>query len=1094
VLYADGRNPATQPEIQIPLRIFARIRYLLVLLISRRSRLYEVLRLLRMQMRQNGLKALFQRDTWTLVLSRFKFQYILNHLSQVGDYQTWLKGREPSKRALFRQKKQAERLTFRPLVSIITPVYNPAPGVLRDTIQSVSAQTYSNWEFCLANGSMTDLGKSNEDIRDVLDSASKADPRIKIIHLEKNLGISGNTNAALGIARGEFILLLDHDDLLAPDLLFEVVRKLNDEPADVVYYDEDIVSADKLLRRFPWFKPSALSPDLMLSTNYLMHSVIRRSLVEELEGFDSAVDGAQDWDLALKLVERANRVRFVHIPRVFYHWRAVPGSVASDADAKPWAAASQKRCLETHLRRSGAPEARIEFPGKGIVHVQWPVTDAAGCVRKVSIIIPTRDKVEYLSACIRSIIEKTSYPGYEIIVVDNNSSDPETLAYLESLPQNNIRVLAYPHPYNFHKINNFAASKAEGEIFVFLNNDTEVLSSDWLSELAGWVSRPEIGIAGAKLLRPDETIQHAGIIMGMLGHGSHVFDGAQENTYGPFGSSEWVRNYQAVTGACLAIRKQVFLELGGFDEIYQVGYGDIDLCLRCGRVGYRVIYTPFARLMHHEGGTRGLSQPAGDVLRASYFMLEQATFHGQILSHGQNLSAGRTLSADPYYNPNLSRLERIPTLARRGEEPIELRLLSILESFDLVAAPAYQFKGGALFPDIPDRKKTKKSHAYLIAHEMFRTGASILLLDLAKFLDSSDWQVTILTPTEGTLLDSCQKANIRVEVVSSLLSDARLLIPYLADADLIISNTILTYRLIHAAKAFGVPSIWWIHESNFGLKFAQEHPGVIQAMKAANTVIFPSENIRRLYSEALYQTTEPENFITIYTGIHEPLIDHGTSTNRFDREQSFYNMVLIGTIEHRKGQDIFIEAFTSMPAEIQAKLCCYLIGRHLDTLSADRKFYQQILKDIRPLPNIQLLGELPEADVHQILSQADLFVLPSRDEVLPVTILEAMAFATPILTTRVGGIPEIIENGVNGVLVDAEDPIALRDQMVRLVQDPELGKRLGQAARQTYDTRLTYATFTQQIIRLVDGLFSANKRTNFVRDHPKDENPEGGRP
>jgi O-antigen biosynthesis protein len=1036
------------------MRIIARLRYLLILLISRRSRLYEVLRLVRMQMRQNGLRALFQRDTWVLVLSRFKIQYIINHLSRVGDYQSWLEGREPSSWKLSRQRKQAKTFPYQPLVSVITPVFNPSPDVLRDTIHSVVAQTYPRWEFCLANGS-----PGNQDVREVLNSACKTESRIKIVDLEQNLGISGNTNSALRIAQGDYIVLLDHDDLLAPDLLYELVLNLNEDPdADVVYYDEDTISADKLLRQFPWFKPSAPSPDLMLSTNYLMHSVIRRSLVNELAGFDSQMDGAQDWDLALKLIER--QAKLVHIPRMFYHWRAVPGSVASDANAKPWAYTAQKRCLEAHLARLGVPDAQVEFPSSGTVHIRWPIT--AG---KVSIIIPTRDKVDYLAACITSILEKTSYPDYEILVVDNNSTDTETLSYLDQIRSHDlIRVLPYPHPYNFHRINNFAARQANGSILVFLNNDTEVLEPDWLGELAGWVARPEIGIAGAKLLHPDGTFQHAGMVMGMLGHGSHVFDGAPENTYGPFGSSEWYRDYQAVTGACLAIRKQVFTELGGFDETYRVGYGDIDLCLRCNQAGYRVIYTPFARLMHHEGGTRGFSLPPGDVLRASYYMLSQAT------------------SQDRYYNPNLSHMERIPTLVKRGEEPREWRLLSILESFDLIAPPAYRFKDGALFPDGPflaphgqklaDRNKQadelcpQAPRAFLITHELSRTGAPILLLEMAKYLAKMGWQVTMLSPTEGSLHESCDQANIKVELVASLLNDARLLIPYLADADLVMANTILTFRMIHAAQAFGVPGIWWIYESGFGSQFTREHPAAAQAMQSADAVIFASENTREIYTEF----TRMDNIHTIYTGIDvlPPAREHCSQPLELDRD--FYNVVLVASIEHRKGQDIFLQAYASLPSEIQAKMRCYLIGRHLDTLSADRKYYQQILKDIRSLPNLLLLGELPEPDVHYILDQADLFVLPSRDEVLPVTIIEAMAFGRPILTTRVGGIPEIIENDINGILVDAENPAALRDQMVRLVRDADRGKRLGLEARKTYESRLTYATFTQKVMKLVDEL------------------------
>ncbi len=302
----------------------------------------------------------------------------------------------------------------------------------------------------------------------------------------------------------------------------------------------------------------------------------------------------------------------------------------------------------------------------------------------------------------------------------------------------------------------------------------------------------------------------------------------------------------------------------------------------------------------------------------------------------------------------------------------------------------------------------------------------------------------MLSPTEGSLHESCDQANIQVELVASLLSDARLLLPYLVETDLILANTILTYRMIHAAEAFGIPSMWWIYEFGFGAQFTKDHPAAAQAMQAADAVIFASENTRSLYEEYVGQ----ENAHTIYTGIDVPAPMRESCSKPIDLNPEFFNVVLVASIEHRKGQDVFLKACTNLPPEIQAKMRCYLIGRHLDTSSVDRKFYQQILKDIRPFPNIQIPGELPEPDVRYLLSQADLFVLPSRDEVLPVTILEAMALAKPILTTRVGGIPEIIQNDVNGILVEADNAEALRDQMVRLVGDLELGERLGKEAQQ----------------------------------------------
>ncbi len=431
------------------------------------------------------------------------------------------------------------------------------------------------------------------------------DRRIQATFLDANLGISGNSNQALSMAHGEFVVLLDHDDLLAPNLLYEVVRLLNqDHTADIIYYDEDKVSEDGTNRRDPWFKPGRWSPDLLLSTNYLMHSVIRRTLLLEANGFDSQMDGAQDWDLSLRLTSKPRQIR--HIPRVLYHWRQMPGSAARDANAKPWALPAQERCVAAQLERMEVPGARVVFPSLGRVRVLWPSTGM-----KVSIIIPTKDKVELLRDCLSSILAQTSYPDYEIILVDTGSTADETRSYYAELAaEPRVRIVEYSGAFNYSLANNLGVQHASGELLLFLNNDTAALDPDWLDELAGWAARPEVGVVGCKLLRPDGTIQHAGIIMGLAGHGSHIFEGEREDHYGLFGSSEWYRDYLAVTGACMAMRREVFEELGGFDPAYQIGYGDIDICLRAGAASYRVVYTPFARVLHHEGATRGFNRAA----------------------------------------------------------------------------------------------------------------------------------------------------------------------------------------------------------------------------------------------------------------------------------------------------------------------------------------------------------------------------------------------------------------------------------------------------------------------------------------------------
>jgi GT2 family glycosyltransferase len=604
---------------------------------------------------------LFEREgAWAVVRGGFikLFALVAHHpkapWSHAGPdpYQVWIANTEPDAQELARQRQQAETLTLQPLISFITPVYNPPPQVLRATLESVLAQTYGRWELCLADG-----GSADPQVQAILDEFARRDPRIRVERLESNLGISGNSNRALAMARGEFIALLDHDDLLAPDMLWEVVRLLNTAPdADILYFDEDHITEDGAVRHLPMLKPDSWSPELLLSTNYLMHSVLRRALVEAVGGFDPAMDGTQDWDLLLRCTEQTDRV--LHIPRVLYHWRQVPGSAASGV-RKPGTFERQLRCVEAHLKRQGIAEPQASFPLPGFVRVVWPAQGA-----KVSIIIPTKDKVKYLRKCVDSILERTAYPDYEVLLVDSGSSQPETREYYAALRQEpRVRLLDFPPPFNYSAANNFGANQATGSLLLFLNNDIEILEPDWLEELARWAERPESGAVGAKLLYADDTIQHAGVVMGMEGIASHVFWDMPEHACGLFGCLDWYRNYMAVTGACMLMRREVFEAVGGFDENYVLVFSDVKICLDIIKQGYRNIYTPFARLRHYEGASRAASIPPHDLLRA-YTELRAYVETG-----------------DPYFNPNLSYAVRRPTLmpsaqASRADRLLRLRTLA----------------------------------------------------------------------------------------------------------------------------------------------------------------------------------------------------------------------------------------------------------------------------------------------------------------------------------------------------------------------------------------------------------------------------------
>ncbi len=626
---------------------------------SRRGRLVELAVKSWRIVRQNGCRNLVGR-LWRKVCMRFGIG--TRGFLPPATYRAWLDLHEPTEEMLERQRRQALALAYRPLISFITPVFDAPPEVLRETLGSVLAQTYDHWELCLVDG-----GSQAKEVEALLREFAARDRRVRIRFLETNRGISGNTNLAMAMARGEFLAFLDHDDTVSPDLLFEVVRRLNEkrhEPqADILYFDEDILSADGRTREEPFFKPD-WSPDLFLCVHYLTHAVVRRSLASAVGPLDSAMEGAQDWDFMFRCVEAAARIE--HIARVLYHWRKGPASSAGRVSAKPYALPAQLRAVESHCRRIGLSSAQAHFPAPGTLRVVWP---ASG--NKVSIIIPTKDKVKLLRRCLRSILERTSYENFEIIVVDNQSRQAATHAYYRSLAgAARVRILDYPDPFNYSTANNRGASQASGELLLFLNNDTEVLDEGWLAELVRWADRPEIGAVGTKLLYPNRTVQHAGVVLGMESFCGHVYRGVAQDHRDMFGALDWYRNYLAVTGACLMMRRQAFNLVGGFDEGYRIGYSDIEICLRLVQQGYRVVYTPFAPLLHYEGRTRFNHLPRPDIRRAYQHL-------------GPTIEAG-----DPYFNPNLSYGSCLPTLAEPNEEPCRERLRRVVRETGTLAEPS----------------------------------------------------------------------------------------------------------------------------------------------------------------------------------------------------------------------------------------------------------------------------------------------------------------------------------------------------------------------------------------------------------------------
>lgn len=565
----------------------------------------------------------------------------------------------PAPEALKALAHQAADFPRRPLISIVVPVYNTPERWLLKAVESVRAQTYPRWELCLA-----DDASPEPHVRPLLEKLAASDPRIKVAYREKNGHISAASNSALELATGEYIGLLDHDDELVPHALHEVVALLNAHPdTDLVYSDEDKIDEEGR-RHEAYFKPDWL-PDLFRAQNYISHfTVYRAALVREVGGFRVGYEGSQDWDLALRVIERiADDSRIRHIPKVLYHWRAIPGSTALMLSEKNYPLEAARRALTDHFARRDEKVTLHHVPGDHW-RVQYPLPDEPPLV---SLVIPTRNGLKFLQRCVDSILEKTTYPHYEIVIVDNGSDDEATLGYLQSLNEGrhpmlrelraasqasvvpgkarvpDVRVLRYDAPFNYSAINNFAVAKAEGELVGLLNNDLEVITPGWLEEMASQALRPGVGCVGAMLYYPNDRIQHAGVIVGLGGVAGHAFRDYPRGTEGKFNRARLVQNYSAVTAACLVIRKTIYQQVGGLDEReLKIAFNDIDFCLKVRAAGYRNLWTPFAELYHHESVSRGAE--------------DTPEKHERFRSEVETMLARwpEPIRHDPAYNPNLS--------------------------------------------------------------------------------------------------------------------------------------------------------------------------------------------------------------------------------------------------------------------------------------------------------------------------------------------------------------------------------------------------------------------------------------------------------
>jgi GT2 family glycosyltransferase len=522
-----------------------------------------------------------------------------------------------------------------PLFSVVMPVFNPSPIWLEAAIESVLAQTYPRWELCIADDSST-----NPEVRALLERFSQQDPRIRVIFREANGHIAAASNTALAEATGDFVALLDHDDELSSHALACVAEAISRNPGVALLYSDEDKIDENGQRYDPYFKCD-FNYELFLAQNMISHlGVYRKAVVDAVGGFREGFEGSQDYDLALRVLEHSGAQNIVHIPRVLYHWRATPGSTARDSGEKAYSVTAARRSVQEHLTRSGRGGLVSPAPMAPMHHrVRYALPDV---LPLVSIVIPTRDRADLLSVCLESLFSVTHYPNYEVIVIDNGSSEAATHDLFARLPQDRARVIRDEAPFNFSRLNNLAANAAQGAVIVLMNNDIQVTTPDWIEEMLSFALQPDIGCVGAKLWYPDRRLQHGGVITGIGGVAGHAHKFLPDGHPGYFNRAVLHQSFSAVTAACLMVRRAVWDQVGGLDESLTVAFNDVDLCLRIREAGYRNVWTPYAEMIHHESASRGMEDTPERIARfETEIQFMKARWADKLLR-------------DPAYNPNLT--------------------------------------------------------------------------------------------------------------------------------------------------------------------------------------------------------------------------------------------------------------------------------------------------------------------------------------------------------------------------------------------------------------------------------------------------------
>lgn len=892
------------------------------------------------------------------------------------------------------QNQLDNEMTIKPLISIIMPVYNPPMDFLDIAIQSVLKQKYQNWQLCLVDDDSEDKAVSN-----YLENISGRDSRIIVSFNQKNENISMATNKAVTLAKGEYLLLLDQDDELTEDALAEIALYINNhQDVDIVYSDDDKI--DTLGNKFaPQFKPD-WSPELLLSFMYFSHVlVIRRSLFNEVGGMRRGFEGSQDYDLVLRATEKTSNIG--HISKILYHWRVLPNSTASSGAAKPFSIEAGRKAVADAIRRRGINAAvdQVEWAKKifcGIYEVVFPNNGP-----NVTIIIPTKNNKKVLERCLNSLY-KTSYLNFDILLVDNESDDKETINYIKNVSHRVLNLGNKDKTFNFSYLMNEAVKRVESEYILFLNDDTEVISENWLSQMIGYFQIAGVGAVGAKLLFPDKRIQHAGIIHG-LHHGlpGHAFKLIPSWNNGYMSFASVTRNYSAVTGACLLTKKSVFQEVDGFDEHnFGVAYGDVDYCYKLRDLGYRIVFSASSLLYHHEGFTRGFIDNPKELanFRRKYVDFE-----------------------DIYYNGNLS-LEN--------------------ERFEIASK---SFSAGRI----------QSIKTLICTFTLDWTGAALHQLEICIDLKIKKvLEPIVYCHIDGPLREEYEKNGIPVYVFDHPLSGVYKIDDYNSaiekyslffqkhNFELIYANTYQTFYAVETAKMLDIPSIWNIHESEpwqsyFNFLGPEIACAALKCFPYPYKVVYVSDATRKNCE----QLNSHHNFATVHNGLDfdkfekkKQLIQRNIVRSRFNLKDDEIMVLSLGTVCERKGQLDLVEAIEHLPNELLQNIRCFIVGnRQSDYSNLIATKVKAMSSDIASIISI-----IPEtSEVEQYYAAADIFICTSRVESYPRIILEAMAFDLPIITTPVFGIVEQVKENINAYFYEPGDISSLSTKIAFLISNHE---------------------------------------------------------